>query len=456
MTDPDTTAPDNIEQPTLDQLREALDNEDPAAIRELLANIHASEVADLLESLPGQDRQRVWWLIDPDSAGDVLAHAQESVRVSLLELMQPQEVVEATRSLDTDDAADILQDLPETLIESVLLAMDEQNRQRLASVMSYPEDTAGGLMDLDVIPIRADVTLDVVNRFLRRRSEIPDNTDTLVVVDRDNKFLGVLPLTAMFLHDAERTVGECMNTSAEPLPATLPSAEVAKKFEQRDFVSAPVVDEENHLLGRITIDDVVDVIQEEAEQTFRRMAGIEENDLFAPIWSSTRRRAVWLGINIITAFVAAAVIGRFEATIQQLVALAVLMPIVASMGGVAGNQTLTIMVRGLALGQIGKSNIQPLLRKELIISFLNGLLWALVVGVIAYLWFGNHMVSLVIGAAMVITLASGALAGALIPLLLKRIGVDPAIAGGVLLTTVTDVVGFLSFLGLAAIVLALV
>lgn len=453
MSDIDTPHQDSLEQPVIDQFRTALDNEDPAAVRALLAEIHPSEIADLLESLPGQDRQRVWWLIDHDIAGDVLAHAQESVRISLLELMQPQEVVDATRSLDTDDAVDILQDLPETLIESVLLTMDEQNRQRLASVLSYPEDTAGGLMDLDVIPVRADVTLDVVSRFLRRRSAIPDNTDALIVVDRDNKYIGVLPLAAIFLHDAQRTVGECMNSDIEALPATLTAAEVAKKFEQRDFISAPVVDENNHLLGRITIDDVVDVIREEAEQTFRRMAGIEDNDIFAPVLGSARRRAVWLGINVVATFMAAAVIGRFEATIQQLVALAVLMPIVANMGGVAGNQTLTVMVRGLALGQVGRANFRALLNKEMLIGFLNGVLIAVVVGFIAYLWFEKPILSLIIGGAMIINLSIGALSGALIPPLLKRFGIDPAIAGGMLLTTVTDVVGFFSFLGLATIVL---
>jgi len=443
----------STEQPILDQLHEALENERLSAARRLLRDLHPSEIADLLESLPSQDRQQVWWLIDPEIAGDVLSHAQESVRISLLELMHPQDVVDATSTLDTDDAADIIQDLPETLIESVLLAMDEQNRQRLASVLSYPEDTAGGLMNLDVIPVRADVTLDVISRFLRRRNEIPDGTDALMVVNRENKYLGVLPLSALFLNEAESTVGECMNTEIEPIPATQSASEVARLFEQRDFVSAPVVDDDNHLLGRITVDDIIDVIQEEAEQTFRRMAGIEEHDIFAPIFPSSRRRAVWLGINLVTAFIAAAVIGQFEATIQQLVALAVLMPIVASMGGVAGTQTLTITVRGLALGQVGKSNIRPLLRKELAISLLNGMLWAAVVGVAAYLWFDNHIISIIIGAAMIITLVFGAIAGAAIPLFLKRIGVDPAIAGGVLLTTVTDVIGFFSFLGLATLVL---
>lgn len=445
---------DTTEQPLLDQLHEALDNDRPWVARQLLRELHPSEIADVLESLPVHDRQQAWWLIDPQVAGDVLSHAQESVRVSLLELMQPQDVAAATRSLDTDDAADILQDLPETLIENVLEAMDEQNRLRLASVLSYPEDTAGGLMNLDVLPVRADVTLDVVNRFLRRRNEIPEGTDVLMVVDRDNKYLGVLPLSALILNDSERTVGECMNADIEPLPATLPANEVAKLFEQRDFVSAPVVDDEQRLLGRITVDDVIDVIQEQAEQAFRRMAGVkEEEDLFAPIFGSARRRAVWLGINLATAFIAAAVIGRFEATIQQLVALAVLMPIVASMGGVAGTQTLTITIRGVALGQIGRANFRALFNKELGISLLNGLLWALVVAVAANLWFGNTMISLIIGTAMVITLASGAIAGVALPLFLKRIGIDPAIAGGVLLTTVTDVVGFFSFLGLATLVL---
>lgn len=445
---------DTTEQPLLDQLHEALDNDRPWVARQLLRELHPSEIADVLESLPVQDRQQAWWLIDPQVAGDVLSHAQESVRVSLLELMQPQDVAAATRSLDTDDAADILQDLPETLIENVLEAMDEQNRLRLASVLSYPEDTAGGLMNLDVLPVRADVTLDVVSRFLRRRNEIPEGTDVLMVVDRDNKYLGVLPLSALILNDSERTVGECMNVDIEPLPATLPANEVAKLFEQRDFVSAPVVDDEQRLLGRITVDDVIDVIQEQAEQAFRRMAGVkEEEDLFAPIFGSARRRAVWLGINLATAFIAAAVIGRFEATIQQLVALAVLMPIVASMGGVAGTQTLTITIRGVALGQIGRANFRALFNKELGVSLLNGLLWALVVAVAANLWFGNTMISLIIGTAMVITLASGAIAGVVLPMFLKRIGIDPAIAGGVLLTTVTDVVGFFSFLGLATLVL---
>ena len=449
----DETTQDTTEQPILDQLHEALADEDVAAVRELLRDMPAFDIADLLESLPSQEREQVWWLIDPEVSGDVLSHAQESVRMSLLELMQPQDVVDATSSLDTDDAADIIQDLPDTLIESVLQTMDEQNRQRLASVLSYPEDTAGGLMNLDVIPVRADVTLDVISRFLRRRNEIPDGTDTLMVVDRENKYLGILPLSALFLNDPNNTVGECMNSDIAPIPASQPSSDVAKLFEQRDFVSAPVVDEDNHLLGRVTVDDIIDVIQEQTEQTFRRMAGIDEHDIFAPIIPSARRRAVWLGINLITAFIAAAVIGRFEATIQQLVALAVLMPIVASMGGVAGIQTLTITVRGLALGQIGRTNFRALLNKELCISLLNGLLWALVVALLAYLWFGNGSVSIIIGTAMIITLALGAVAGAVIPLVLKKVGVDPAVAGGVLLTTVTDVVGFLSFLGLATLVL---
>ena len=451
------TADENIqyttEQPILDQLNEALAEEDVAAIRELLRDMPAFDIADLLESLPSQDREQVWWLIDPEVAGDVLSHAQESVRMSLLELMQPQDVVDATSSLDADDAADIIQDLPDALIESVLLTMDDQDRQRLSSVLSYPEDTAGGLMNLDVIPVRADVSLDVVSRFLRRRNEIPDGTDALMVVDRENKYLGILPLSALFLNDTNSTVGECMNSETEAIPANQSSSDVAKLFEQRDFVSAPVVDEANHLLGRITVDDIIDVIQEETEQTFRRMAGIDEHDIFAPIISSARRRAVWLGVNLITAFIAAAVIGRFEATIQQLVALAVLMPIVASMGGVAGIQTLTITVRGLALGQVGRTNFRALLNKELGISLLNGILWAVVVALLAYVWFGNGTISIIIGIAMVITLALGAVAGAVIPLMLKQMGIDPAVAGGVLLTTVTDVVGFLSFLGLATLVM---
>ncbi|HKK16971.1 MAG TPA: magnesium transporter [Gammaproteobacteria bacterium] len=436
----------------IDQLHSVLVDEDYDAARHLLADMHPSEIADAMEGLPGKARQAAWGLIAPEKKGDVLSELQVAVRTELLEQMQPHEVAYATRDLDTDDVADIIQELPEATRDTVLLAMDVQKRQHLASVLSYPEDTAGGLMNIDVISVRADVTLDVVTRYLRQLGSIPEQTDDLMVVDRENNYLGVLSLADVLIKPPESTVGEFM-TDKTPIPANADEADVAKMFEQRDLFSAAVVNDENKLLGRITVDDVLDVIQEEAEHTVRSMAGLGYDDMFAPVVTSARRRAIWLGINLVTAFLAAWVIGQFEDTIKQLVALAVLMPIVAGMGGIAGSQTLTIAIRGLALGQIGRSNARALLLKELLVGLLNGLVWSLVVALIVILWFGAWPLGVIIGLAMIVNLIVAALAGALIPLLLKRMGVDPAIAGGVLLTTVTDVVGFVTFLGLATLFL---
>jgi magnesium transporter len=440
------------EEEIQESLLEALEAEHFDRVSAQLSEMHPSELADLLESQPARNRELIWGLIDPDMAGEVLSHAQDSVRASLLEQMHPHEVAEATKDLDADDLADILNDLPEGVADSVLLSMDVQNRERLASIMSYPEDTAGGLMNIDVVPVRADVTLDVVARYVRKLGELPAHTDSLMVVDRENHFIGVLHLADVLTHKPETTVGELLDTGVE-IPADTPAQDVARLFEQRDLLSAAVVDENDVLLGRITVDDVVDVIQEQAEHTVRSLAGLSDDDMFAPVLYSARRRAVWLAVNIVTAFIAASVVGRFQDTIQQLVALAVLMPVVASMGGVAGNQTLIVTVRGLALGHVVRSNYRPLLIKEMAIGILNGVLWAIMVGIIAYLWFHNYRLGLTIAAAMIINLCMGALAGATIPLILKRLGVDPAIAGGILLTTVTDVVGFLTFLGLATLFL---
>ncbi|MCH7696655.1 MAG: magnesium transporter [Proteobacteria bacterium] len=440
------------ENQRLESLLEALSSEQFDRVRALLSELHPAETADLLESLPPKARVKIWDLIEPEFEGDVLAHTQDAVRADLLEHMQPQEVAEATKDLETDDAADILQDLPEELVGSVLLSMDAQNRERVASILSYHEDTAGGLMNIDMIPVRADVTLDVVSRYLRQLGEIPEQTDSLIVVDRQNKYLGLLSLANLLTRKHAATVGETMTTEAG-ISADTSAHDVAKLFEQRDLISVPVIDHEGKLLGRITVDDVLDVIQEEAGHTVLSMAGLGEDDLFAPVLSSAKHRAVWLGINLLTAFLASWVIGRFEDTIQQLVALAVLMPIVASMGGVAGSQTLTLSIRGLALGQINKNNSRALMFKELAVGAFNGLIWACVVAVVAWLWFKDISLGVILGLAMIINLIVAALAGALIPLTLKRIGVDPAIAGGVLLTTVTDVVGFMTFLGLATLFL---
>ena len=439
-------------QAGVDLLHEALNVEDIEAARRLVKGLHPSEVADFIERLPARERGGVWALLDPTQEGAVLAHMQDTVRADVLEQMRPTDVADATRTLAADDVADILQDLPNEVADTILQAMDAQNRQRLADVLTYPEDTAGGLMDTDVVSVRADVSLDVVARYLRRLGQIPDQTDNLMVVDRDNQYLGVLPLAELLVRPAQSPVADWMQDEIS-LSARLPATDVARLFEQRDLVSAAVVDEAGKLLGRITIDDVVDVIQEEAEQALRSMAGLGEDDMFSPVIASARRRAVWLGINLLTAFLAAWVIGRFAETIRELVALAVLMPVVAGMGGIAGSQTLTIAIRGIALGQLVKSNIRPLLEKELAVGLVNGVIWSAVVALIVVVWFGDFSLGLIIGVAMIINLLVAALAGALIPVVLKRYAIDPAIAGGVILTTVTDVVGFMTFLGLATIFL---
>jgi magnesium transporter len=447
----DKTQQDNPLQ-AIDQINQVLDAGELDKARELLSGFHPSEIADVLEGLPSKQRETTWQLIEPAMEGDVLAHIQDAVRADLLEQMRPQEVAEVTRDLEADVATDILQDLPEDVIDSVLLAMDEQNRQRVTSMLSYSEDTAGGLMNIDVVSVRADVTLDTVARYLRLLGQIPEKTDQLMVVDRDNHYLGVLALTDVLIRDPDEEVGAYM-TETDGLSAATPASEVVRLFEQRDLVSAAVVDGDQRLLGRITVDDVVDVIQDEAEQTVRSMAGLGDDDMFAPVFTSARRRGIWLGINLTHAFLASWVIGRFEETIQQLVALAVLMPIVASMGGIAGSQTLTIAIRGIAVGQIARSNIRALFAKEIAVGVLNGLMWACVVAVVVIIWFEDTSLGVIIGLAMVINLVVAAFAGAIIPLGLKHYGIDPAIAGGVILTTITDVVGFLTFLGLATLFL---
>ena len=433
-------------------LFDRLESGDLDQVRSMLESFHPSEIADLLESLPGRSRRVLWELVDREVEGEVLTEVQDAVRAGLLERMQPQEVADVTKDLDTDDAADILQDLPEGRVGSVLQSMDAQNRERIATVLSYPEDTAGGLMDIDVVSVRADVSLDVVARYLRQLGEVPEHTDSLIVVDRRNQYLGLLSLADVLVNKSEDSVGEHMYEGVG-IPADMPAEDVARLFEQRDLISTAVLDREKKLLGRITVDDVVDVIQERADHTMRSMVGLGEDDIFSSVLSSARRRAVWLGISLLSVFLAAWVIGRFEATLKELVALAILMPIVAGMGGIAGSQSLTISIRGLALGQISRKNARSLLLKELAVGLFNGAMWAAVVAGVATLWFGDRGLGLIIGLAMIINLVVAALAGTAIPLVLKRMGIDPAIAGGVILITVTDVVGFMTFLGLATIFL---
>ncbi len=438
----------------LEQLTQALDSGDAQRVRDLLSTLHSAEIADLLESIPHGPREVLWELVDPEDHGETLVEVNDEVRAGLIDNMETDDLVAATEGLDADDLADLIQDLPGDVIQETLRAMDQQNRDRLVSVLHYPEDTAGGLMNVDVVTVRADVTLDVVQRYLRLHINIPATTDSLFVVDRDDYFKGLLPLSAILTNDPDMLVADVMNSDVTGIPADMDDAKVAKMFENHDLVSAPVLNSEGKLIGRITIDDVVDVIREDADHSLLSLAGLdEEDDTFAPVVKSARRRAVWLGINLFTAFLASWVIGLFQATIEQVVALAVLMPIVASMGGIAGSQTLIIVIRGLALGQIGVSNARWLMYKELAVSALNGIAWALVVALISAFWFQNPDIGYIIGAALIINLLCAAIAGLSIPFILTRLKIDPAHAGTVILTTVTDVVGFLVFLGLGTVFL---
>ena len=438
----------------LELVTQALDSGDAGEIRDLLSNMHSGEIADLIESVPHGPREQLWELVDPDDHGETLVQVNDEVRAGLIDEMEPDALVAATEGLDADDLADLINDLPDGVVQDVMTAMDQQIRDRLVSVMHYPEDSAGGLMNVDVVTVRADVTLDAVLRYLRLHIDIPETTDSLFVVDRDDNFKGVLPLRVLLTSDPNLTVAEVMDTNIAAIAADMPDTEVAKIFENQDLVSAAVISERGKLIGRITIDDVVDVIREDADHSLLSLAGLdEEDDTFAPVIKSARRRALWLGINLCTAFLASWVIGLFQATIEQVVALAVLMPIVASMGGIAGSQTLIIVIRGLALGQIGASNARWLMYKEIAVSALNGIAWAVVVAAISAAWFNNANIGYIIGAALVINLLCAAIAGMSIPFLLTRFKIDPAHAGTVILTTVTDVVGFMVFLGLGTLFL---
>ena len=438
----------------LETLRQALGQGAGRQVHRLVNSMHPAEIASLLESLPPAQREVVWDLVDPEIEGDVLVELNEEVRADLISDMEAEDLVAATGNLEVDDLADLLGDLPEHVHQQVLRSMDSRDRERLNAVLAWEPDTAGGLMNTDTVSVRPDVTLETVLRYLRMRGDVPDNTDSLFVVNRHDRYLGSLDLTRLLTEDPERAVGEVMDAEAPRITPGMPAGEVASLFEDRDLLSAAVVDAEGRLLGRITVDDVVDVIRDEAEHSVMSMAGLDEEvDMFAGVVPSARRRGVWLGINLGTAFLAAWVVGLFESTIENIVALAVLMPIVASMGGVAATQTLTLIVRGIALGQVERANARWLLGKEIAVALLNGLAWATVVAGVAYLWFRNWKIAAVIFAAMVVNLFAAALAGVLVPLTLKRLGVDPAVAGGVVVTTVTDVVGFASLLGLGTLVL---
>ena len=441
-------------QVRLSALRQALDAGTLRSAERMVAALHPTEIASLLESVPPRQRELVWEMVERDLEGDVLVELNEKVRQELIDSMEPGELVAATEGLEVDDLADLVGDLPEAVTRQVLHSMDQRDRERLRAVLSWPEDSAGGLMNTDTVSVRADVSLEVVLRYLRMRGDLPPRTDSLFVVDRDDRYLGTIALTRLITGDAEATVGPSLDAEAARIDPSTAAHDVAQIFQDRDFVSAAVVDAEGRLIGRITIDDVVDVIREEAEHSVLSMAGLQDDeDLFAGILPSTRRRLLWLGINLVTAFLAAAVVKTFEGTIEKVAALAALMPIVASMGGIAGTQTVTLIIRGLALGQVQWSNARWLLFKEIAVGGLNGLLWALVVGLVTAYWFGTWQIAAIIAAAMLINLLAAAAVGVLVPLALRRFEIDPALSAGVIITTFTDCIGFATLLGLGAIFL---
>ena len=419
-----------------------------------LSDLHSAEIARLLESVPPKDRVKLWSNIDSATQGDILKDLSEDVLSQLLNEMSVGDIVKATEGLDMDDLADIVPELPESALHNLLLTLDHKHRNHLKKVLSYPEDSAGGLMNIDMITVRDDVNVRTVIRYLRLLKEMPIDTDQVFVVDRAYKYIGAIHISTLLTNEAEQNIKPLINTDNKPILAKAPESDVASLFEQRDLISAPVVDDNNQLIGRITIDDVVDVIRDEAEHSVMSMAGLdEEDDVFAPVIESTKSRSIWLGVNLITVFFAVFFIGLFEATLQEKIALAVLMPVVASMGGIAGTQTLILVTRGIATGRVTTSNLKVLMSKEVAIGLLNGILWSVIIGLATYLWFTDLTLSLVIASAIIVNLIFAAFSGAFLPSLLIKFKIDPALAGGVILTTITDVIGFVAFLGLASLVI---
>jgi magnesium transporter len=421
-------------------------------VKRMLGNMHSSEIAHSLESLPPKERQLLWSMIEIEDEGEIIAELNDEIQQELIAEITTDELIKIIEDLELDEIVDILQALPESKTQNILSSMSQRDQKRIKGALVYPEDSAGGLMNTDIISVRPKHSIEVVMRYLRAQKKLPKNTDQIFVVSRENKYLGALPVSSILVSEPSLNTRELMETATKPLDADLIDKDVARLFEQNDWVSAPVVDKNSHLIGRITIDDVVDVIIEDADQKFLGMARIAEDTFAAPA-RAARGRVLWLSINLMTAFIASMTIGMFQATIDQIVYLAILMPIVASMGGVAGTQTLTIMIRGLTLQQINSSNLNWLFKREVAVSVVNGMVLSILVGGITYLWFESYVLSLVISIAMVINLISSAIAGILIPIILRKFNQDPAIAGSVVVTTVTDVIGFFSFLGLAAIFL---
>jgi len=438
----------------LNALRAALGQGTLRSAHRMVNALHPAEIALLIQSLPHAQRELVWDMVDPELEGEVLVELNENVRSELMEGMGPDELLAVAEDLEVDDLADLVAGLPEAVTQQLLRSLDQQDRERLSTVLSYPEDSAGGLMNTDAVSVRPDVTVEVVLRYLRMRGELPEKTDRLFVVDRRDSYLGTVSLTRLLTSDPDATMGELLESEAPRIDPETSSHDVAMLFQDQDLISAAVVSQDGRLLGRITIDDVVDVIREEAEHSVRSMAGLgDEEDVFAGVVVSTRRRLVWLGVNLCTAFLASSVVHRFEGTIAKIAVLAALMPIVASMGGVAGTQTVTLIIRGLALGQVQWSNARWLLFKEIGVGGLNGLVAATAVGSITAIWFGAWKIAIIIAAAMVINLLAAAAVGVIVPLTLRRMKIDPALAAGVILTSFTDCIGFATLLGLGTLFL---
>ena len=441
-------------QTQLQAINKALSDGMFVHVRQMLHNMQSSDIALLLESSPTKTRTELWKLLDADFHGDVLEELSEDVRNGIIQQMDPEQAADALEDMDTDDLVEALSSLPEDVTQDVLESMEEQDRIRAETALSYGEDTAGFIMNTDTITLRPDVTVDVILRYLRLKGEVPEGTDTLYVVSRNDKLIGAVQVTRLLTAFPDTTVEDIMDEDAEAIPADMTDSEVAKLFERYDWLSAPVVDENHHLLGRITIDDVVDIIREDAEHSMMSMAGLDdEEDTFAPVLQSTQRRSVWLGVNLITALMAAAVSDLFEATLSQMAVLAILNTIVPSMGGVAGNQTLTLVIRGMALGHVSPSNSRWLVSKELAVGFLNGMIWAVLIASVIALWKQDFALGGVIAFAMMINMVAAGLAGATLPIVMKKMKIDPALAGSVILTTITDVVGIFAFLGTATLLL---
>ncbi len=437
---------------SLQNLMTALEVSDYDEAKHQIKELHPGEIALLFEAIQPKDRSILWPGIEISIQGEILKEVNEDVQSQLIAEMSIDSLVKATEKLDTDDLADIVPNMPESAVHSLLLTLDFKHRERLNKVLSYPENSAGGLMNTDFITVRPDVSIRAVIRYLRLLKEMPVDTDQVFVVDRNFNYLGSLLITSLLTEEPEQMVEKFIsNDFSKPVSAETDESEVALLFEQRNLISAPVIDEDNQLVGRITIDDVVDVIRDQAEHSVMSMVGLDEDeDVFAPIIHSSKKRSIWLGVNLITAFIAVYFIGLFEATLQQKIALAILMPVVASMGGIAGTQTLIIVTRGIATGKVTTANIKALINKEVAVSGLNGIIWSLVIGLITYYWFSDLLLSLIIALAIITNLIVAAFSGAFLPLLLSKLRIDPALAGGVILTTITDVIGFVAFLGLAA------